>query len=180
VGSYISELFILHLQYYPIRKNKKLQVMKSLIRYSISIAIALLLSFTYNVAQDCVVPDNGAGTIELPPMGCQYTSPDQVFMIIDGLPAGTTIELEPLYHNFVCCGASCPQCSLPLSPGECETQGGTLGGNGHCFTGTMEFIATGTGQLAGYNRLLTLEIFSEVHTGPRNPGDPVQEFNEEL
>ncbi len=154
--------------------------MKPLIRYSISIVIALLFSFASNVAQDCVVPDNGTGTITLPPMGCQYTSPDEVFMIIDGLPPGTTIELNPLYHNFSCCNPPCPQCTLPLGPGECETIGGNLGGYGHCFTGTMEFIVTGTGQLSGFNRLLTLELFAEVHTGPRNPGDPVQTFPTEL
>ena len=41
----------------------------------------------------CVVPDDGTGTVTLPPPGCGYLSPSDVHMIIDGLPPGTTIEV---------------------------------------------------------------------------------------
>ena len=41
-------------------------------------------------AAPCTQPDNGTGTATLPPIGCEYMSPDEVFMIIDGLPPGTT------------------------------------------------------------------------------------------
>lgn len=154
--------------------------MKSLIRFSIFTFLVFLISSFSILAQLCENPDNGTGTITLPPMGCQYISPDEVFEIIDGLPPGTTIELEPLFYNFVCCDPPCQQCTLPIAPGACETVGGDLGGYGHCFTGTMEYIVTGTGQLAGFNRFLTLEMFAEVHTGPRNPGDPVQTFPNDM
>jgi len=36
----------------------------------------------------CVVLDNGGGSVDLPPAGCDYLSPDEVHKIIDGLPAG--------------------------------------------------------------------------------------------
>jgi len=42
----------------------------------------------------CVVPDNGGGTVTLPPAGCNYLSPSDVHEIINGLPAGTTVQLK--------------------------------------------------------------------------------------
>ena len=39
---------------------------------------------------------------------------------------------------------------------------------------------TGTGALAGFNREILLRVGSEVHTGPRNPGDPIQDFDTEM
>lgn len=125
----------------------------------------------------CVVEDNGTGTATLPPIGCEFTSPDEVFMIIDGLPAGTTIEMPGVWMDFVCCGSSCSNCSLVLSGSECEMAGGSLGGNGDCFDSTLDLTVTGTGDLAGYTRHLSVPVFAEVHTGPRNPGEAIQDFN---
>ncbi|HUW19928.1 MAG TPA: hypothetical protein VMW16_11560 [Sedimentisphaerales bacterium] len=126
----------------------------------------------------CVVPDNGSGTVTLPPAGCQHTSPDDVFRIIEGLPPDTTIEMEGVLMDFVCCSGPslCVSCSIPLDPCECETAGGSLGGHGHCFEATLDLTVTGTGSLEGFNRRLWVPVFAEVHTGPRNPGDPVQAF----
>ncbi len=126
--------------------------------------------------EPCVVPDNGSGTVTLPPMGCEFTSPDEVFEIIDGLPPGTTIELEGILKNFICCSGFCPGCSLPIPPTECEAPGGSLGGHGHCFEAALQLQVSGTGDLTGFNRTLWVPVFCEVHTGPRNPGDPVQTF----
>jgi len=180
VISYISGLLILHIQYPTIRKNKKQGVMKTLIRYSVSIAIALLFTFTNTIAQNCVVPDNGTGTVTLPPEGCEYMSPDEAFEIIEGLPPGTTIVLIGPLRNFFCCPVGCPGCSLPNPPGICELPGGTLGGDGECFTSTFDFMVAGTGELEGFIRTLSIPVFAEVHTGPRNPGDPIQEFDTDM
>jgi hypothetical protein len=98
-------------------------------------------------------------------------------MITEGLPVGTTIEMEGILKDFSCCGETCPSCTLPLPPGGCEMVGGSLGGHGHCFTSTLDLTVTGTGDLTGYNRHLWVPVFCEVHTGPRNPGDPVQSFD---
>lgn len=124
----------------------------------------------------CVVPNNGAGTVDLPPIGCDYTTPGDAFRIVDGLPPGTTIEMEGILMNFDCSSQPCPICSLPLPPGECETIGGSLGGHGHCFEATLDLTVTGTGSLAGFNRHLAVPVCGEVHTAMRNPGDPVQSF----
>ena len=48
--------------------------------------LALLLVPALAAAVPCVVPDNGSGTVDLPPAGCGYLSPADVHMIIDGLP----------------------------------------------------------------------------------------------
>jgi len=112
----------------------------------------------------CSVPDDGAGTGEVPPVGCSYISPEEVFMIIDGLPAGATIEAGPILHSLVCQAAPC------------EAPGGTLGGTTATFDSTLTLFMTGTGPLAVFNRLISIPVTSEVHTGPRTPGDRVQTF----
>jgi len=129
---------------------------------------------------DCLQPDNGTGTITLPPIGCDFTSPDEVFMIIDGLPPGTTIEMDPIHNNFICCGDNCYGCSVSMASGQCETPGGSLGGHIDCFDSTLDLTISGTGDLAGFNRHLAVPVFCEVHTGPRYPGDPVQIFANDM
>jgi hypothetical protein len=118
-------------------------------------------------AQDrsfCSAVDNGTGTVELPPEGCAYLSPQEVHMIIDGLPPGTTIELDPIHHQFLCINSPCGQ------------PGGSLGGQYEEFESYLTLELTGTGDLAGYERTLTVPIGCQTHTGPRTPGDPVQSF----
>jgi len=141
-----------------------------------AVAVFIATPALVNAGSACVLPDNGTGTATLPPIGCEYTSPDEVFMIIDGLPPATTIELTGILMDFICCGDSCPSCTMPLAPGQCEIAGGSLGGSGHCFEATLDLTVAGTGQLAGFNRHLAVPVYGEVHTGPRNPGDPVQAF----
>ncbi|MFC1573281.1 hypothetical protein ACFL6M_06750 [Candidatus Eisenbacteria bacterium] len=114
---------------------------------------------------DCTVPDNGSGTINLPPDGCQYLSPDEVHMIIDGLPPGTTIELDPIHDRFF---------DPVIQPG------GTLGGEIEIFDSFLQLELSGTGDLAGFHRTLEVPIACEVHTGPRNPGESVQDFPNDM
>ena len=49
----------------------------------------------------CIVPGDGDGSAGLPPVGCDYIGPDEVHEIIDGLPPGTTIELDPIHRDFI-------------------------------------------------------------------------------
>jgi hypothetical protein len=147
-----------------------------------SIGLTLLLLIIFSPAgfsgEACIQPDNGSGTVTLPPIGCDYVTTDVPFIIIDGLPPGTTIEMDGILTDFVCCDgpSECSLCSLSLSAGECETSGGSLGGDGHCFTATLELDVSGTGELEGFNRYLAVPVFCEMYTAPRNPGDPVQVF----
>ena len=137
--------------------------------WTLIITVAVVLAARLTVAEPpgrsfCGVPDNGAGTGEVPPVGCSYISPAGVFMISDGLPPGTTIEAGPIHHSFVCL----------MTP--CETAGGTLGGTTTTFDSTLTLFMTGTGSLAGFTRQIDIPVASEIHTGPRIPGDPVQTF----
>jgi len=115
-------------------------------------------------AGPCEVPDNGTGTVDLPPIGCGYLSPTGFHEIVDGLPAGTTINIAP-EHKFFVCGAQ-----------GCELPGGVLGGNVDAFDSVLTLQLEGTGTLEGYSRTIDVPIQCEVHTGPRNPGQPVQSF----
>ena len=113
----------------------------------------------------CNVPDLGTSTGLWPPVGCSYISPQEVFMIIDGLPPGSTIELDPLFYGLACTNPTC------------EAPGGMLGGTLTQFTGTLQLHVTGTGDLAGFQRIIEVSVVSEVHAGPRTPGDSIQTFN---
>lgn len=150
----------------------------------------------------CTVPDNG-GTVYLPPPGCGYLSPNDVHEIIDGLPAGTTIQVAAEHKGFFCSacnsgplqghacttnadclGGQCrpapnPDCSHPVDAG-CNQPGGNLGGESECSQSTLELSLTGTGGLAGFNRNILMSSTFETHTAPRNSGDPVQSFDTEM
>ena len=127
----------------------------------------------------CVVEDNGTGTVTLPPIGCEYLSPGEVHQIIDGLPPGTTIELDPIHRNFFC-DPQVGLCSGSIPPGVCEIPGGSLGGHLDCFHSELEMELVGTGDLTGFVRTITLPVDCEVHTGPRQPGEPVQTFANDM
>lgn len=143
------------------RDNLSLTMLKPLF-----LASALtFISPAWAVLSDCIVPDDGTGTAELPPMFCTYTSPDEVMGIIDGLPPGTTIELKPFMQDFIC-----------LDPSDCGIPGGTLGGEVELFESELLWQVRGAGDLSGYYRILRVPVAAETHSGPRTPGDPVQSF----
>jgi hypothetical protein len=126
----------------------------------------------------CTAPNNGTGTIDLPPLDCEYIAPHEPMKIIDGLPPGTTIELDPILMDFMCTNPVI--CSMSPDPGECETAGGSLGGDGCCAEATLDLTVTGTGSLAGFNRHLAVSVALEAHSAPRTPGDPVQTFARDM
>jgi hypothetical protein len=124
------------------------------------------VQFTPGVPQNpCEVQDDGTGTVTLPPPGCDYLSPNEVHLIINGLPAGTTIQLSPIHGSFF---------------NAAQVPGGNLGGEVETFDSYLTMDITGTGVLAGFNRLIQIPVNCEVHTGPRTPGDPVQSFPNEM
>ena len=133
----------------------------------------------------CIVPDNGSGTAALPPLapsaGCTkgYSSPSDVLMIINGLPAGQTIDIDGEITDFACLG-SFSVCSFsPPAPGDCDQAGGALGGEQECAGSNLRMDMTGTGGLV-YSRVLTLPVELETNVAPRTPGTPVQSFDTEM
>lgn len=143
-------------------------------------ASVMMISSTGRGVEPCCTVEDIAGTAGLPPAGCMYQSYSEPWEIVDGLPEGTTIELDVTLRDFVCCNANCPLCTVNLPPGECETEGGVLGGHAECFESTLQLEVRGTGDLADFRRTLSVPVFCEVHTGPRSPGDPVQTFSAEM
>ncbi|QDV91600.1 hypothetical protein RAS2_27040 [Phycisphaerae bacterium RAS2] len=130
----------------------------------------------------CVVPEDGTGTVHLPPAPCAYkTDVADPMQIIDGLPPASTIQCAATYSNFAC-AAGIAVCSFPtpVLPGICYAPGGSLGGEKSCSNANLNFVMTGTGAFAAYNRNLNIPISLEIHAAPRSPGDPIQNFDTDL
>ncbi len=139
------------------------------------VAIALVLTSGAVYAQaPCIVPDNGTGTVTLPPAGCEYLSPSQVHMISAGLPTGTTIMLKPIHKDFICRQSA----SAVLPP--CNTPGGPLGGEVENFNSNGVFQLSGTGALAGWTRTITIPLAVQIASGPRTLGAAVQTFKNDM
>lgn len=133
---------------------------------------ALMIAVTPVLGQPasgpCVVPDDGSGTVSLPPTGCEYLSPMDVHKILEGLPPGTTVELDASHGHFFCVN--------PDPTGHCGEQGGQLGGERERFQSELKLTLNFTGMLGHVTRDITLPVLCETHTGPRTPGMPVQSF----
>lgn len=125
---------------------------------------------------DCSIVDNGSGTINLPPATCQYLTPQELHMALDGLPPGSSIEVHVIHGAF----------SDPNEPvaqdaaGAAVTAGGDLGGEVEVFDSKIQVELIGTGSLAGYREIFDVFAPTEVHSAPRTAGDPVQTFATKL
>ena len=140
--------------------------LRATLRSAVLVALGLAAAAGAVQAQNpCFRPNNGTGTVTLPPVGCEYLSPNQVHMIIAGLPPGTTIILAPIHKNFIC-----------RQTGTCNVPGGPLGGEVENFSSTAVFQLSGTGALSGWNRVVTLPLTVQVASGPRTLGAPTQSF----
>lgn len=113
----------------------------------------------------CTVPDNGTGTVDLPPMGCGYVSPQDLHEMIDGLPPGSEIRVSAQHNDFF---------NVTHGPG------GSLGGEVENFSSFLLLNLQGTNALAGYQRTVGMQALCETHIAPRSPGDPVQSFDTQM
>jgi len=138
--------------------------MRTVLRLTLGTALCLSM-ISLALAQPCVVPDDGTGTVTLPPPGCAYLSPNDVHEIINGLPPGTTIKLDPIHAQFF---------GLVVNPG------GPLGGEQEEFDSFLQLELTGTGELAGFSRLLNIPVHCVTATAPRTEGASVQSFDTEM
>ena len=78
----------------------------------------------------CVVPDNGTGTVSLPPQGCGYVSPQDLHQIINGLPPGTQVNIGAEHERFF---------------NVTSTPGGSLGGEVETFNSDLRLNMNGAG-----------------------------------
>lgn len=115
----------------------------------------------------CTVSDNGSGTADLPP-ACPggYASPAGIpLMQSELMTPGTGIV---------------GRMSLVDLTTLIEQPGGSLGGTVQQFQGTMRLQLRGTGDLAGYEREMFVQVGGQTHAGPRTPGDAVQDFDTDM
>ncbi len=127
-------------------------------------ALGLAAWATTAAAAPCVVPDNGGGTVNLPPAGCAYLSPADVHEIIAGLPPGTTVQLAVQHSRFA---------------NTIVTPGGSLGGEKENFGSELLLQLHGTGGLLGFNRVVSMQAQCESHVAPHS-GAPVQSFDTDM
>ncbi len=121
----------------------------------VALAIAAMAWATPASAVVCIIGPAG----ELPPVchdGGGYLSPNDVHMIIDGLPPGTTIELGAEHKEFF---------------GVTRQPDGT-GGETEQFSSTLFLELTGTGELNGYHRLLTIQTTDQTHVFADTSSNP--------
>lgn len=107
----------------------------------------------------CQLPDVGTGTVEMPPACTEgYQG---LLLIDDGIPGGS-INLHSewgMFFNVV------------------EVPGGGLGGTQSQFDGIIVMAMTGQGTLAGYNRLVQMQVSCVVDWAPRIPNNAFQAFS---
>lgn len=109
-----------------------------------------------------IAPD----VVTLPPQGATWTpTREELMKIIDGLPPGTEIQIDPSLRHLLT---------------DDTTPGGSLGGEAGTHQGEIELPMNGTGDLEGFTRDITLPVTFEIHTGPRDPAEPVQSFPTDL
>jgi hypothetical protein len=112
----------------------------------------------------CIAPDNGGGTADLPAQ-CPYVNTVGKYMIIDGLPPGTTIESDGSLESFF---------NIMQSP----APGGSLLGGYSQFQATLLLQMQGTGTLSGFSRSANLHIsLAQMDFAPRTPSTSPQSFD---
>jgi len=127
-----------------------------------ALLVSLLAPAALHAQECCLMPDHG-GTADLPPL-CTYLGQMQ---IIDGLPPGTTIQIQTEL--------------LPLSLVG-SGPGGALGGTTQTWDGQLRMTMQGTGALLGFNRIIILPLppVCTTHSAPRTLFAPLQSFAEDL
>lgn len=132
---------------------------KASLRIGVAVVGFLALG-TISAFAALITPDNGTGTITLPPANGEYVTP-QMFHAYLEQGGVITAELEARHWEFL---------------NVRSTRGGSLGGEVETFGSTVQLKITGQGPLAGWSRTINVPTRCETHTGPRTPGDPVQSF----
>ena len=127
--------------------------MKTTMLVSTVLVLALAI-FGSAASAQCNAPDNGLGTVDLPPQ-CPFNLTQGKMEIVEGLPAGTTIQIIPVFQSFS---------NIVRAPG------GALCGQILAFDTTVQLQMTGTGALQQFARTIQAAATTVVHTEPHQPG----------
>ncbi|MCA8961116.1 MAG: hypothetical protein KDC38_11415, partial [Planctomycetes bacterium] len=127
------------------------------------IAVIAISTSTYGQL-DCLLPDNGTGTADFPPVGCDYRT-DDIVSLASGLPTGSSIAIAP---------------RLTAISGVVAAPGGVLAGEAATFSAEVELTMTGAGGLAGFSRTIAIPVTGEIHSAPRTLGASTQIFTTQL
>jgi hypothetical protein len=117
------------------------------------------------VAQEpcpCQLPDNGAGTVTMPPNCLDGYRGD--LEIVNGL-TNATIEIDATLFDV---------------GNVLEIIGGGLGGTQSTFDAMLLLEMSGTGNLGGFSRMLHMPVSGVAEWGPRVLNDAVQPYAGEL
>ena len=118
-------------------------------------------------AQQCLLEENGSGTVDLP-LQCAggYGNPEDYHLITDGLPEGSTIRVQVTWGSFT---------------GVVSTPGGNLGGEIQTFVPSVIMNMRGTGELDSFSHFTPLvNTFGEEHSGGYPPFGDLQNIPLEL
>jgi hypothetical protein len=118
-------------------------------------ALAIFAMALAGTASAVVCTIGPAGNL---PPNCSsgYLSPNDVHMIIDGLPPGTTIQLGAEHRDFF----------------NVVTMPDGLGGEVENFNSVLIMELTGTGAATGYHRNLTMQTTDNTHVFADTNPDP--------
>ena len=119
----------------------------------VSCALATALAVP---ALAAIVPDNGSGRFQFPPVAETYViAPGYPpFQISAGLPAGTSVNINLSLNTF---------------SGVVDGAGGSLGGTTQNWNAVTHWPMTGTGLLAGYNRNVNMSMTGQTALAPNPP-----------
>jgi hypothetical protein len=141
----------------------------------IMVALMLLVVAGMVITQSALavptVPDNGTGTADVPPINIPYENKlDKTIVPLDVDPAsGLKFELKLELIT--------PTSSAPIMADGLEV----MGCESRAYDAQISLGITGYGALLGYEAELPGLIANViVHTGPRNPGEPVQTIDTEI
>lgn len=143
--------------------DRKLVRGSLVVRSALWIGVCAGIALAATAAQATgVVPDNGSGTIALPPGDYQAVAS----IITDGLPLGASIEVTAWLRPA----------------GGTESAGGGLGGDVQTWSpAVLDLEMVGTGALAGFAGSFSIAGVAVVtHSGSRTAGTSPQSFEQDV
>ena len=123
------------------------------VAHAVLAAGLVCLAFSLPAAATVVTaPDNGFGTVDMPPVLGVYYTPNDDMLILNGLPPGTTVQIDSSLGGF---------------SGLAHGAGGSLGGGTDAGNALLDFPMIGTGALAGYLHHVMIPVVFEMDNAPR-------------